>query len=494
MSSLYLTSALVAATFISSTIADSYLLNYGFKVQVDNGVPPACPPNTSFPINYNNQQCMQLNQAPYAIDVQTCLDACCAVESCQVYQFCPAGSTTCNPPGSCWIGPIISCQPGEGWISGGRNSTPPAPPVPGKCSDPGCDPNTNDANWRVVTLPHDFVVEGNFSQNADKSHGYLPYAKAWYRKHFTLPSSASTSTAWISIGAAQTNSQVYLNGYLLGTHAYGYTPMEYYINSTIANYGGDNVLAILVDATNPDSWWYDGGGLYRHVYLHIIDTPGPYLAPYGIYAPSNVTGTISWSAEGIPTADSILLPTVEVWSNATSATPIGFCIALNVIDPTGKNVGNANGCGSAPGNGASTMWAPSAPIALPGALLWHTTSPNLYSLQVSLTIAGKLTHAENVTFGIRQTRWDGATGFYLNGINTKILGMANHQDMAAVGVAVPDHLQNWRILKLKEFGANGWRTVRKIIIFILIIKYFFFSTFYLYQFYIPLSLSLSVGT
>ena len=153
---------------------------------------------------------------------------------------------------------MLDCQAGKGWVSRGRNGTAPPAPVPGMCSDPGCAPGTNDADWRVVNLPHDFVVENDPSQSADKSHGYLPYSSYWYRKHFTLPASAAGATIYIEVEAAQTKSQVYLNGFLLGTHDFGYTPNNYFFNSTVANVGGDNLLAIFVDASEPDSWWYDG--------------------------------------------------------------------------------------------------------------------------------------------------------------------------------------------------------------------------------------------
>ena len=196
------------------------------------------------------------------------------------------------------------------------------------------------------------------------------------------------------------------------------------------------------------------------MWLTVVSTPGPYLGPDGIYAPATVTGPVTWSS-GAPFADAILTPSVEVWSNASSPAPVSFCLALTVRDAGGAVAGTASGCGAVAGGGASTTWSPSAPIALPGAALWHLVAPPaapaLYTLSVALTVAGAATDAAAVTFGVRALRFDAATGFYLNNVSTKILGMANHQDMAAVGVAVPDHMQAWRILKQKEFGANGWR-------------------------------------
>lgn len=172
-----------------------------------------------------------------------------------------------------------------------------------------------------------------------------------------------------------------------------------------------------------------------------------------------MTGAISWTG-GAPFADATLTPSIEVWNNATAVSP--FCLAVTVTDASGATVGTAAGCGTAPGGGAVTTWSPAAPIALPQAALWHLVAaplkPALYSMAVSLTVSGAATDAGSARFGVRQTEWKSDTGFWLNGVSTKILGMANHQDMSSVGVGVPDHLQHWRVLKQKEFGANGWRT------------------------------------
>ncbi len=85
-------------------------------------------------------------------------------------------TAACTPLNSCWIGSMSSCQAASGWVSRGRNASAPSPPA--VCTDPGCLPSTNDSSWRSLNLPHDFVVEGNFSQGADMAHGYLPFG-AW---------------------------------------------------------------------------------------------------------------------------------------------------------------------------------------------------------------------------------------------------------------------------------------------------------------------------
>lgn len=114
------------------------------------------------------------------------------------------------------------------------------------------------------------------------------------------------------------------------------------------------------------------------------------------------------------------------------------------------------------GRGGVSVWAPATAVAMPQASLWHTVSPPLkpalYTLVTELTVGGRVVDTVSVTFGVRATYWSSATGFWLNGVHTKILGNANHQDFAAVGVAVPDHLQWYRVWKQQDFGGNGWRT------------------------------------
>jgi beta-galactosidase len=202
-----------------------------------------------------------------------------------------------------------------------------------------------------VTVPHDFVVEGNFSQSADMSHGYLPYAVAYYRRHFSLPADAApTDTYILDFEGVMVHSQVWLNGVGVAAHDSGYSSFHVVLPPGALKFGGaDNVLALRVDGTAPDGWWYDGAGIYRPVNLIVISTPGPRIAPWGVYAPSNATGAITWTG-GAPFADSTLLPTVEVVSNASS--PVSFTLALTVTDAAGAVVATAGGPGSVPANGA----------------------------------------------------------------------------------------------------------------------------------------------
>ena len=259
--SLALAASLAAGAAAQRSVAS---LDYAWRYQPD--IPPAPPscnaPNTTFPLPYDGQQCMGLeHQAQADGSVGACIDSCCADAACEVYQYCAPGQP-CDSGGSgggCWTGTLAGgCQPSQGWQSRGRHVQPPPPPPPGTdCTDPRCLPGTDDSAWRVVNVPHDFVVEGNFSASASTSQGFQPFGVGWYRKHFTPPAAlASSPTVYIDFDGVQTKSEVWMNGIYLGTWDYGYTGSRYFLNTTTLKFGQENVLAVRVDCTAPDGWWY----------------------------------------------------------------------------------------------------------------------------------------------------------------------------------------------------------------------------------------------
>ncbi len=183
--------------------------------------------------------------------VEACACSCQVDSTCQVYQFNNASAPYC------WIGALPTvCRDGGGWISRGRSSV---PLPPSECAQAECAPATDDSQWRAVDLPHDFVVEGAFSSDADMLHGYLPFGWGWYRKHFKLPYAVDPNACvvWLEFEGIQAHSLVWLNGVFLGRHASGYTPSRYQIPISVLQLDGDNVLAVKAEATNPDSWWYE---------------------------------------------------------------------------------------------------------------------------------------------------------------------------------------------------------------------------------------------
>jgi len=296
----------------------------------------------------------------------------------------------------------------------------------------------NDNTWRTVHLPHDYVVEGTFTPQGDASHGSLIPAAAWYRKTFTLPASDKGKSIWIDFDGVYRNATVYLNGHKLGNHPCGYTSYRFDI-ADAANYGGKNVLAVYVDPTNSEGWWYEGGGIYRHVWLN--KAAPTHIAPWGTFVASTVTDPL-----GKPSAQLTIKTTIDDGATASNGT-----LVSTVYGPNGKVVTSAQSPIAAAKDITQTA-------AVPSALLWSIEKPQMYRLHSEVVVDGKTVDTQDTPFGIRSIRWDAEKGFFLNEKPVKIKGTCNHQDFAGVGVAVPDTLEAWRVKKLQSMGSNAWRT------------------------------------
>ena len=469
-------------------------LDRGWKFMLEGHSPAPSKPcyPSDFPEDLTNQKTDGLVERQ-AITEQDCATACCNCgadcdDSCETYQWCNSSACGYAPPsqGGCWVGAFqgAKTQKGEGWFSRARAAQPTPPPTPvpaGGCSADWCREGTDDGAWRVVSVPHDFVLEGNFSADADMSHGYLPYGVGFYRKHLTLPAehaarlAAGTHTAQLDFDGVQCGAQVALGGSLLGSHASGYTPFSLKLggaataalvasaapskssspaaaSSAAAAAAAPVVLAVRADATKPDGWWYDGGGMYRRARLLLL--PMQHIAPRGgAYLPSTVVGPIDTAAR---TADAELAPSVTVVNAAAAgAAAAAVTVTVSLVAWDGTPVGTATAHATLDAGTNATLAL--GKIAMPNASLWSDVRPALY---VATTTVATATTTDVVTtnIGVRKAAWSAETGFTLNDVPTKIRGNANHQDFAGIGVAVPDMLQAHRIGKLQEMGSNGWRT------------------------------------
>ena len=303
-------------------------------------------------------------------------------------------------------------------------------------------PEFKDFNWRKVHLPHDYCIEGTFTPKGDASHGSLIPTTAWYRKTFTLPATDQGKSLWIDFDGVYRDSEVYLNGHLLGSHACGYTPFRFDIAHD-AVYGGKNVLSVHVDPTAAEGWWYEGAGVYRHVWLN--KAAPAHVAPWGTFVASKVKDAL-----GKPSANLTITTTV-----ANDGVASDTVVVSKVYAPDGKLVAQTQSPITL-ATGATTDLTQTA--ALPSARLWSLDKPQLYRLRTEIQTGGKVIDTQDTSFGVRSIRWDAAQGFFLNEKPVKIQGVCNHQDFAGVGVAVPDTLQYWRVKKLQGMGTNAWRT------------------------------------
>jgi len=304
--------------------------------------------------------------------------------------------------------------------------------------------NYDDSGWRTVHLPHDYIVEGTFSSSADAGHGALPLTTAWYRQTFTIPASAQGQSIWIDFDGVYHNSKVWLNGNYLGNWWSGYAGFRYDV-SRFAIPGGTNVLAVHVDPSTSEGWWYEGGGIYRHVWLNIANPL--HVAPWGTFVASAVTGP---DTNG--NASAVLTITTTITNAA--ATDQSCTLVSQVVGPDNISPGTTTTSVLVPA-GTATNVVQTLPVA--NARLWSVETPQLYQLHTTLRQDSQPVDTVDTPFGIRSIRFDVNTGFFLNGQPVKLKGTCNHQDFAGVGIGMPDNLLYWRIKKLKEMGSNAYR-------------------------------------
>lgn len=304
----------------------------------------------------------------------------------------------------------------------------------------------DDRAWRKLDLPHDWAVEQPFSANASHSHGYKTVgwkypenSLGWYRKTFFIDESDLGKKISIQFDGVFRNSKVWVNGFYLGTEESGYLGFEYDITDYL-NYGGQNTIAVRVDASIEEGWYYEGAGIYRHVWLN--KTKPLHVAQYGIFASSEINGNSA----------TVTARTSIYNENGTEQT---FRIEHSIVNANDEKI--ASGTISSLSLKSMCEKEYSCKINVENPKLWSPDSPYLYKLQTSVYSDNELVDYVETNIGIRSLRFDSEAGFFLNGKPLKIVGTNNHQDHAGVGVAIPDALQEFRITRLKEMGSNAYR-------------------------------------
>ena len=143
----------------------------------------------------------------------------------------------------------------------------------------------DDSSWRKVDLPHDYVVEGKYDEQADDGHGHMPVLPAWYRRKVTVAAADKGKRLWLYFEGVFRDATIYMNGKRIAFQDDGYDSFHVDITEQV-NYGGENLLAVHVDPRNFEGWWYEGGGIYRHVWLNVADPL--HVVPWGVYVISEV--------------------------------------------------------------------------------------------------------------------------------------------------------------------------------------------------------------
>ncbi len=313
--------------------------------------------------------------------------------------------------------------------------------------------NIDDSAWRTVDLPHDWAVELPFVEvpepdiTAHAAHGGKPLGRGfpetsigWYRRTFDIPAQDEGRRISLDFDGVFRDAMITFNGYYIGTNLSGYAPFGFDVTDYV-NYGGENLLMVRVDATLNEGWYYEGAGIYRHVWL--TKTDPLHIARWGTFVRSEVRKK-----------DALVSVDTEIMNESRQA--VKGRLAARILDPDGKPVATAPAKSfQIPARGTLTL-ATQATIKDPS--LWSIEAPRLYRVVSQIESEGRVTDHADTPFGIRSIRFDPDHGFFLNEKPVKIKGTCNHQDHGGVGIAVPDRLHADRVALLKQMGSNAWRT------------------------------------
>ncbi len=328
-----------------------------------------------------------------------------------------------------------------------------------------CRKDFDDSSWREIDLPHDWAVELPFESGEGHSddvrktlvdHGCKPLGRdfpttsiGWYRRIFEIPASDLGRRISIEFDGIYRDAIVALNGHYVGRNLSGYAPARYDVTDWL-NYGGKNYLVVRVDATENEGWFYEGAGIYRHVWM--VKTNAVHFAHDGVFISADIGGQarlarLDIESEVVNQGKSEITCTVScewIGSDQNPGTVAGGL--AGALRSRSKTI--AAGTSTEYGTG----------VEMVAANLWSLESPYTYRAVMSLLAGDELLDRVEIPFGVRQIKFDVDKGFFLNGKRVAIQGTCNHQDHAGVGAALPDRLQYFRIQKLKEMGCNAIRT------------------------------------
>ena len=301
----------------------------------------------------------------------------------------------------------------------------------------------DDRQWRVLDLPHDWAIEGDVTATARSgaSGGALPGGIGWYRKYFTIAKADRDKKFFIDFDGAYMNSKVWINGHQLGKRPYGYSSFRYDLTPYL-DFKGKNVIAVRVDNSDqPNSRWYSGCGIYRHVYL--VKTDRMHVSHWGTWV----------NAEVQPTGAAKFAIDVEVDNETGKGQQV--TIENTLLDADSKTVGSSKGVLKV--DIGATRAVSSQYITLRNPELWSTERPYIYKVRTQVKIGNKIVDEYYTNTGVRSFEFNPQKGFFLNGKSMKINGVCQHHDMGCLGAAVNEDALYRQLKMLRDMGANAIR-------------------------------------
>ena len=304
-------------------------------------------------------------------------------------------------------------------------------------------PIFKDGSWRVLDIPHDWSIEGNFSKQHPSTfnQGALPTGIGWYRKLFKLPAGVATQHVQLNFEGVFQRTDVWVNGHFLGRHNNGYVSFKHDITPYL-NKAGENVIAVRVDnAAQPNSRWYTGSGIYRKVWLDLSHQT--FIDPWDLFVKSNIEKNGTASVE------------MSAMVSNFSGQKKDLKIVHEIRDARGKLVAKGDQISLALSNEKTEV---KGMLKIANPVFWSPASPYLYRSVLKIFEKGRLVDSIQTKLGIRYFGFDPNNGFSLNGKHFLVQGVCNHHDLGAIGAAVNSSAIRRQLTLLKEMGCNAIRT------------------------------------
>jgi beta-galactosidase len=309
-------------------------------------------------------------------------------------------------------------------------------------------PSVNDADWRTVDLPHDWAIEGPFSDTLENNTGLLPWKGiGWYRKHFTLGNTDKDKRIYIDFDGAMANAKVWLNGKFVGEWPYGYTSFRLDLTPYV-QFGKENLIAVRLDTKHWDSRWYPGAGLYRNVWL--VRTSQVHIAHNGVFC----------TTPEVNKGRAVISVLAEVENHYGEPVPVTVEASVYKLDSKGEQstaVFGSSFAATATIPGMKTH-AFRSDMVVTQPLLWDIDDPQMYRIVVTVKRENSVEDIYGVNTGFRSINFTARDGFYLNGKKVQINGVCDHHDLGALGTAINTRALERQLKILKEMGCNAIRT------------------------------------
>lgn len=313
-------------------------------------------------------------------------------------------------------------------------------------------PDCDDSHWRLLDVPHDWSIEEPFAKTnkTGGAGGWAARGVGWYRKHFVLAAEQKGKRVYVEFDGVMQNSEVWINGVLLGKRPNGYVSFGYDLTAHVKFGGGKtNVLAVRTDTSaQPASRWYSGAGIYRHVWLTLTDVV--HLEPHATFV----------TTPSVQPDSAIVRVATRIKNDSAAAKEIS--LMATIYGPPGSA---PDGAYATSGEGAKISVAAgqvadvTVEVKLPWSpRRWSVTRPDLHQAWVRVRSAGQTLDDQRITFGIRSAVFTPEQGFLLNGEKVVLKGVCLHHDGSAFGAAVPLAVWERRLNNLRELGVNAIRT------------------------------------